>query len=422
MRCSGGWLASVVGVSDVASAPLSDQISLGVLTSSVPRDDVEVVIGLDKVQAKRRGGSLPPHVMVYFVIAMALHAALDYEGVWRKLTEPLRAWGTWDPAWQTPTSGGITQARKRLGFEVVKALFERIAVPVAELLTPSAFVFGKRLVSMDGMVFDLPDSKENREEFGTPSGGAFPQARVVTLTECASHASLGAHITGVSGKGSGERSAAKELIPLLEDDMLLICDAGFYSFELWSTAFDTGAELLWRLGDIMGLPVLETLGDGSYITLLFNPKTPKTRRAQLIGRATAGEDLAGEEAHARWARVVEYTVDQGSGDLICLLTTLFEPRHAPAAMLAHVYHQRWQHEEANREIKTQMRGAAKILRSKSPDMVRQEIYGYLLAHYAVCAFICRAATETSVDPGRIKFANSIRIIADRLADPDAFSP
>jgi hypothetical protein len=361
--------------------------------------------------------------MMYYVIAMALHADLDYEGVWRKLTEPLRCWGTWDPSWETPTSGGITQARQRLGFEAVKALFERIAVPVAELLTPNAFCAGKRLVSMDGMVFDLFDSKANREEFGTPTGGAFPQARVVTLTESASHVSLGAQISGVSGKGSGERSAAAELVGLLEPDMLLICDAGFYSFDLWSKAYETGAELLWRVGDIMELPVLESCGDGSYMTLLFNPTTPKPQRAQLIHRAGGGDDLAGEQDRVRWARVIEYEVDdRGSGELICLLTTCFEPKHTPAGMLAHVYHQRWQHEAANREIKTQMRGSGQILRSRSPEMVRQEIYGYLLAHYAVCAFLCQASTETSIDPGRIKFTNSIRIIADRLADPDAFSP
>lgn len=403
--------------------PLTDQISLGVLTSLVPRDDIEVVLGEHGVRAKRRGGSLPPHVMMYFVIAMALHGGLDYEGVWRKLTEPLRCWGTWDPDWETPTSGGITQARQRLGFAAVKALFERIAVPVAEALTPNAFCDGKRLVSMDGMVFDLFDNKANREEFGTPSGGVLPQARVVTLTECASHVSLGAHIGGVTGKGSGERGAAAELVGLLEPDMLLICDAGFYSFDLWSRAYDTGAELLWRLGDIMDLPVLESVGDGSYMTLLFNPTTPKPQRAQLIQRASEGDTLAGEEDRVRWARVIEYTVDdRGSGELICLLTTCFEAKHTPAAMLAHVYHQRWQHEGANREIKSGMRGPGEVLRSRSPEMVRQEIYGYLLAHYAVSAFLSHAATETSVDPRRIKFTNSIRIIADRLADPDAFSP
>jgi len=375
-------------------------------------------------QPKRRGGTLPPHVMMYYVVAMAMHADQDYEGVMRKLTEPLRRLaGSWDPNWVLPTSGGITQARARLGFEPVKTLFERIAVPVAGLLTPDAFCAHRRLVSLDGMVFDLPDTTENTTVFGKPTGGVFPQARVVTLPECGSHVSLGAHIGPVVGKGTGERSAAKELLGLLEPDMMLICDQGFYSFELWCQGVGTGAELLWRLGDIMDLPIVERRHDGSYMTLLFAPRASKTHRAALLSRAAAGDDPAGEEDRVRWARVIEYEIaDRGSGELICLLTTILEPTQAPAALLAHTYHERWQHEGANKEIKNQLRGPGKILRSKTPDMVRQEIYGYLIAHYAVCAMICQAATETSIDPDRVKFTNTVRIIADRIAEPDAFSP
>jgi len=402
---------------------LIDQISLGVLTASVPRDAVEVAIGAHGRQPKRRGGSLPPHVMTYFVVAMAVHADRDYEGVMRKLAEPLQGWRSWDPNWVLPTSGGITQARQRLGFEVVKEVFERIAVPVAGMLTLDAFCAYQRLVSLDGMVFDLPDTPENTAEFGKPSGGVFPQARVVTLTESGSHVSLGAHIGPVIGKGAGERSAAKELVGLLDPTMMLLCDQGFYSFDLWCRATATGADQLWRLGDIMDLPVVSGCGDGSYVTVLFAPGTGKPERARLLARARDGDDLVDVEARARLARVIEYDVpDRGSGDLICFLTSILNPNRAPAAMLADAFHQRWEHEGANKEIKTQLRGPGKILRSKTPDMVRQEIYGYLIAHYAISAFICQAATETGIDPDRVKFTNTVRIIGDRLADPDAFSP
>jgi hypothetical protein len=403
--------------------PLVDQISLGVLTTSVSRDAVQTSIAAHGKQAKRSGGALPPHVVMYFVIAMALHADLDYEGVMRKMTEPLRFWRSWDPKWVFPTSGAITQARARLGFEPVKECFERVAVPVAGSLTPDAFCAGHRMVSLDGMVFDLPDTDLNRKEFGKPSGGAFPQARVVTLTESASHVSLGGHIGGVRGKGSGERTAAAELVKLLERDMILLCDQGFYSFDLWCRATSTGAEMLWRIGDIMDLPIVAGYRDGSYLTVLFAPGVSQPDRARLLVRARAGDDLSDVPDRARLARAVEYEVtDRGSGDLICLLTSILDPFQAPALMLAEAYHQRWQHEAANKEIKTQMRGPGKILRSKSPDMVRQEIYGYLLAHYAICAFLCYAAEETGIDPDRIKFTNSFRIIADKIADPEAFSP
>jgi hypothetical protein len=125
-------------------------------------------------------------------------------------------------------------------------------------------------------------------------------------------------------------------------------------------------------------------------------------------------------------RVVEYEVpdrgDTHSRELVCLLTTLLDPRQAPALDLAEGYHQRWEHESGNDEVKTVLRGPGRILRSKSPDMVRQEIYGYLLTHYALRALICRAATEADIDPDRVKFTRTVRIIRRRIADPAAFSP
>lgn len=271
------------------------------------------------------------------------------------------------------------------------------------------------------MVFDLPDTEENTAEFGKPSGGVFPQARVVTLTECGSHVSLGAHIGPVVGKGTGERSAAKELVRLLTPDMMLICDQGFYSFELWCQAAGTGADLLWRLGDIMDLPIVKRCGDGSYATLLFAPGTSAKTRATLLMHAKA--DREPDPDRARLARVVEYDIpDRGDGDLICLLTTILDPYEAAAGILAQAYQERWEHEGANKEIKTQLRGPGKILRSKAPDMVHQEIYGYLIAHYALCALICRAATETGIDPDRVKFTQTVRLIRDTIAAPDGFSP
>jgi len=157
----------------------------------------------------------------------------------------------------------------------------------------------------------------------------------------------------------------------------------------------------------MELPVVSSCGDGSYLTLLFAPGARPATRADLLARARAGDDLTEQAHRVRWARVIEYEVpDRGSGDLICLLTTILDPREAPASLLAKTYHRRWEHEVANKEIKNQLRGPGKILRSKTPDMVRQELYGYTIAHYAVCALICRAATETGIDSRRVKFTNT----------------
>jgi hypothetical protein len=123
--------------------------------------------------------------------------------------------------------------------------------------------------------------------------------------------------------------------------------------------------------------------------------------------------------------VIEYEVPDRDGDgkdeLIALITTITDPRQAPAAVLAQAYHQRWEHETGNRQLKTYLRGPGRVLRSQSPDMVRQEIYGYLLAHYAVSALICKAATEADIDPDRVKFKRTVRLVRRRVADP-AFPP
>lgn len=401
---------------------------MGLLTSFVPRIVIDEAVTAHGRGARRSGGALPPHVMVYYAMAMALFADEDYEGVFEQLARPLVRWGGWEADWATPTSGGIAKARARLGYEVLEQVFEQVAVPVAEPDTRGAFLRSRRLVSIDGMVFDVPDTAENAEAFGRPCGGAFPQARVVTLVESGSHCELGAVIGAVAGKGSGERAGAKQLIGLLEQDMLLLADRGFYSFELWCQACQTGAGLLWRLGEGTGLGRVEYLGDGSYTALLYAPRIRAPRRAELLEIARSGGDLTAHRDACRLVRVVEYTVadrggaQDGDRELFCLITSLLAPSEATPVQLAEAYHGRWEHEAANDQVKTEMRGPGKILRSKTPDLVRQEIYGYLLAHYAVAALICRAATETDTDPDRIKFAASLRHVRLEISDPQAFSP
>ncbi len=229
---------------------------------------------------------------------------------------------------------------------------------------------------------------------------------------------------GVAGKGAAEQALARKLYRRLERDWLLIADRGFYSWADWCAAADSGAALLWRVKADLRLPVLELLPDGSYSSVLVNPKTGRGARQQLIEAAGAGLDL--HEDKARRVRVVEYEVPDrdgdGSGELIALITTIIDPAAAPAAALADAYHQRWEHETGNRQLKTYLRGPGKVLRSKSPGMVRQEIYGYLLTHYAISALICRAATEADIDPDRVKFKRTVRIVRRRVADPAAFPP
>lgn len=217
---------------------------------------------------------------------------------------------------------------------------------------------------------------------------------------------------------------ARRLYPLLEQDMLLLADRNFYSFTDWCAAADTGADLLWRVSDLVGLPVLATLDDGSYLSVVFASNIRRPQRDQILAAARAGHDPGQQQA--RIVRVIEYEVtDRGDGgdcEPIRLLSTILDPADAPAPVLAQGYHDRREHETGNGQLKTHLRGPGRVLRSKSPDMARQEIYGYLLTHYAISALICQAATEADIDPDRVKFLRTVRIVRRRIADPAAFPP
>jgi hypothetical protein len=412
----------------VASGRLTDWVSLGVLASAVPRDAVDDAVAVTGREAKRRDGKLPPHVMVYFVMALALFADDDYEEVAARLTETLAGWGCWDASWQVPTSGGITQARQRLGPEPLQELFDQVAVPVAGEDTKGAFLGPWRLMAIDGAGWDVPDTPENAGGFGYPGRGgeekaAFPKARVVTITECASHAAVAAAVSGTAGKGTGEQALARRLFTRLEEDWLLLADRNFYSWDGWNAAADTGAALVWRARAGLQLPVLDVLGDGSYRSVLIAPRTRQAARERLVEAARAGEEP--DDDLARAVRVISYEVPgrDGSGkhEVITLITTMTDPDLAPAAVLARAYHQRWEQETAHQQLKTLLRGPGRVLRSRTPDMARQEIYGYLLTHYALSALICDAATAAGVDPDRVKFKRTARI-ARRHAGEASFSP
>jgi hypothetical protein len=411
---------------------LTDWISLGVLASSVPRDVVDDAVEAAGKGARRAGGKLPPHVMVYFVMALALFADDDYEEVAARLAETLRGWGGWERDWEVPTSGGITQARQRLGPEPVAGVFSQVAVPVADLDTAGAFLGPWRLMSVDGMEWDVPDTAPNRAFFGSRAGPAgpapFPKIRVVTVSECGSHAAVAAAVgPAAGGKGSGEQALARRLYPDLEQDWLLLADRNFYGWKDWCAAAGTGAALLWRVRSNVPLPVLEVLPDGSWLSVLANPRidsrgTVRGQRAGLLAAAARGEDLPDDQA--RYVRAIEYQVSDrdgnGKGERIILITTITDPRLAPAGELARAYHQRWEHEGGNAQLKTYLRGPGRVLRSQSPAMVEQEIWGYLLTHYAISALTCTAATAAGIDPDRVKFKRTVRIV--RRAVGPAFPP
>src|SRR5487761_1734168 len=381
---------------DVAGTRLSDWISLGVLASWVPRDVVEEAVEATGKSARRKGGKCPPHVMTYFVMGLSLWAEEDYEEVWAQITETLAGWGCWE------------ESRERD--------------------TPGAFLGPWRKMGMDGLEWDIPDTEANVAEFGYPGSkdgtrAAFPKARAVTVVECASHAAVLAAIGRCASKGSGEQSLARELYPRLQPDWLLMCDRLFYNFGDWGTAADTGAALLWRVKSDLVLHPLEFFPDGSYLSVVINAKVRGGARQKILDAARAGKDLDPERA--RYVRVIEYEVPDREGDgkdeIITLITTITAWTGAPAPLLAAAYHERWESETGNQQLKTYLRGPGKILRPESPDMVKQETWGYLLTHYAISALTCTAATAAGIDPDRVKSKRTVRIIRRRAAGP-AFPP
>jgi Insertion element 4 transposase N-terminal/Transposase DDE domain len=387
---------------------LTDRIAVGVLTSMFPPALVDEVLE-ETGRVEKRHRLLPARVMVYFTLAMCLWADEGYEEVARLLVGGLGKMARWRGSWRVPTTGALTQARARLGSGALKALFERVASPTSTPGAVGSWWAGMRLVAIDGTVFDVPDTALNQVRFGRPASGrgdglgAFPQARVVALAECGTHAIIGAQIGACT---IGEATLARGLFTLLGEGMLLLADRGFGGYDLWQGAAATGAQLCWRTKANAVLPVTQSLPDGSYLSFLRPP------------RGNPGGPIT--------VRVVEYTLSYPSRSHdeapVRLLTTLLDPTHAPATELVALYAQRWEQESAFDELKTHQRGAGRVLRSKSPEMVIQEIYAHLLVYYATRVLINRGAEPFDLDPDRVSFIRSLRVVRRQVTDQAASSP
>ena len=417
-----------------------DQVSLGVLVNAVPRDAVDDAVAVCGVREKRSDAKLPAHVTTYLTLALCLFPEDDYAEVATKVTGSLDRWGCWNAGWTVPTSSAITQARKRLGRQLFSELFERTCGPVAGPAGPTAgvvalgtargsFLRRWRLLAIDGFEVDLPDSKANAAEFGYAGSGdnrsAFPKARVVALAECGTHAFVAAEVDAYR---VGEKTLAQRLYPRLRPDELLTADRGFYSWQAWDAAAATGAALLWRAPTQLELPVVAVLTDGTYLSALIKPTVRGRRRERLLAAARAGQDLsdintvpdAFDERGLpviHLARVIEYDVPDrvgnGTGELIVLLSSILEPSGddgARADELAAGYHERWEQETANDQLKTHLRGPGRVLRSQLPDLVYQEIWAYLIVHHAISELTAKASAAADLDPDSISFAKALRLI------------
>jgi hypothetical protein len=401
---------------------LTDHVALGVLSSVIHRDVVDDVI---RECGKReiRSRLLPAHVVVYYVLALNLFFGEAYEEVMRQLVNGLRFLGNWRERWKVPSTSAISQARTRLGEAPLRLLFDRIAVPMARAGTRGAWFRSLRVMAIDGLVLDVPDTPANDEEFGRSgndtAASPFPQVRLVALGECGTHAVVDAAMGPVT---TGEQALAAELIARLSAGMLVLADRNFYSYHAWQQGIATGAALLWRVSASLTLPVLQWLPDGSYRSVVINPKVRGRRRAALLAAARAGADL--DPAQATLVRVIEYVIeDRGtSGELFCLITTISDHTLAPAVELAALYAQRWEIELSFDEIETHQTAHDRVLRSRTPELVKQEIWSLLLTHYAIRHIMRDAADTVGTDPDNLSFMRSYRAIRRQVPNQAGFSP
>lgn len=385
---------------------LTDHISLGVLTRVFPADVVDAVIGRTGA-LEQRNRLLPSRLMVYYVMALALFSNGSYEEVMRSLLAGMEWLSGRFREWVMPTKAAIYKARTRLGSAVMVELFAEVAKPFAAPDGPG-FYKGWRLVSVDGTTLDLADTPANEKAYGRPGTktdfkSAFPQARVLGLVECGTHAVFSAV---ASRYDTSEHDMYPALLADLAKDMLAMADRGFFSYQAWKDSAATGAALLWRMKANSVLPVVEEFEDGSYLSAVYPSPTDRRKASNGIP-----------------VRVIEYEVTTGDDvSTFLLITTILDPAAAPAEDLARLYARRWEIESSFDELKTHQRGPGIVLRSKTPDGVLQEIYGHLCAHYAIRSLIGTVAAEFDEDPLHFSFTRTLRAARRSLAARPAFSP
>jgi hypothetical protein len=367
---------------------------LRALKRIIPRARVEEVLartGRNRSHCAR----LPGWFMIWFVIGLGLFCRDCYRQVFKWL-QPFRKGGT-------PGRTTLCEARKRLGIAPLRLLAEQVIQLRGTPETPGAFYRGMRTMALDGFVVDVPDTPANARAFGRPGSSrapaAFPQARVLALCETGSHVLWRWLIKPVS---CGEVTMAHYLLRYLREDMLLLWDRNFLSYQTVFEVRQRRAHLLARIKKNLIFEPIRVLDDGSYLAKMY--RNSSNRRKDRDGILV---------------RIIEYTFEDpgrpGSGEPHRLLTTLLDDKLDPAKALIVLYHERWEEELTIDELKTHQRERP-VLRSQTPGGVVQELYGLLLGHYVIRVLIQEAAATRGIDPRRLSFTATLKILRCRLPE------
>jgi hypothetical protein len=391
-----------------AECKFSSTLTVDALSHPIPEATIRQVIaqeGVGEVRERR----LTAVLTVWLVIALHLFPTVSVSGVFRKLARGLRLF--WPaPEVPLPSDSALGYRRRQLGARPLVALFHQVCQPIATPQTRGAFHFGLRLMAIDGTSEDVPDTPANAKAFGrhTSARGAsaFPQLQGVYLVECGTHCVVDA---GFWPCHTSERVGGFRVLRSVRRGMLLLWDRGFHDFDMVVAARQRGAHVLGRLpAQVKPLP-LRTLPDGSLLAYLLPSDDARRRRGVRI-----------------LVRIITYTLNDpalpGYGEEHRLITTLLNPRLAPAVEVACCYHERWEIEIVIDELDTHQRLVGRTLRSLTPVGVIQELYGLLLAHYAVRVLMHEAALQVEEDPDRLSFVHALEIVRDAIPEFQQVAP
>ena len=391
-----------------SGARLSDYLSASLLARVFPATLVHEVLDKHQRNSQRIRG-FPAVAGVYYCMALSLYPEGAYEDVFAAVSQGL-AWAAGAAEPPRVTKSSISRLRQRIGVQPLTELIARSCLALADVNShPQAFYAGRRLVAMDGSNFEVPDEADNVLHFGYPGSrtghASYPQAHCAVLVECATHAILDANLGAYR---DSEWAICKPLLRSLKPGMLCLADRGFDAYEYWQLARQTGADLLWRCMKNRQLPVHRVLDDGSYLSAIYPAKAGRKAMTEggIVVRVIDYEMPGLPNAQARYR----------------LLTTMLDPQEAPAMEVAALYHERWEVEAVFDELKTHLLKSRRVLRSKTAQLVRQEFYGWVLAHYAVRWLMHQSASAHRRQHEELSFTSHIQLMRRAQPRSGAFPP